>query len=215
MPVTSSPGVRFVSSSGCLRRQAVKIAQWKAPLSQRPEHLDLGVQRRQRDGQIRGVGRDAGRACTEQGGLAILAGERATAGARAFACCRQALRCENTGSGFAAADCRRPSPCYVFVRWRWPGSPCDQRMISRHIGMGGDIAQPGKRPQRELSIDKFHIIQRQARDVDDRCGRDRTGPSRAGASRFRRPGTRCLVSTPGRWRRERSPRGCIETKVRS
>src|SRR5204863_6043937 len=47
---------------------------------------------------------------------------------------------------------------------------CDQRMMSCHVGMGGDIAQPGKRPQREPSVDKLHMIQRQTRDVDDRFG---------------------------------------------
>ncbi len=37
--------------------------------------------------------------------------------------------------------------------------------------MGRHVAQPGKRPKREPSVDKFYMIQRQTRDVDDPCGR--------------------------------------------
>src|SRR5258708_7943048 len=52
-----------------------------------------------------------------------------------------------------------------------PDRVCDQGMISRHVRMGRHVAQPGKRPKREPSVDKFYMIQRQTRDVDDPCGR--------------------------------------------
>ena len=61
--------------------QAVEIGQWKASPSGRSEDLDLGVQRRQRHGQIRSMGRDAGRAGAEQGSLTVLAEKRAASGA--------------------------------------------------------------------------------------------------------------------------------------
>ena len=46
-------------------------------------------------------------------------------------------------------------------------------MIPCHIRVGGHVAQPRKRTQREPAIDRTHITERQARDVDDPFERHR------------------------------------------